>query len=772
MNPIAMTVILVAAVTALAYSLNRRWQLLKVGREENRLDRIPERVWTTFLYAFGQRRMPWYPAAGIAHILIFFGFLVLLLRSLILWGRAFEPSFNMWVFGHAPLWGSIPLGDLYDCAKDVFAILVVIGAGVFLYLRLVVKEKRMTLHFEGLLILMIIVTMMIADILYDGSALALVSMFPSWKCAAPSSDMAGLCSSTHTIVAPFGTEHGTTLGLVWHAPAGSIAAMGLKDLSPATLVVLAHVGFWAHSCLVLFFANILPYTKHFHIYTSIPNVFAADLTPPGRLRPMAPTAEKLMEIVGAAAEIEDTNAAPIGVARVEHMTWKAFLDFYTCTECGRCTDNCPANRSGKLLSPKQFSLDLRDHLYARNTEFIEAVGSPLNPIPATNKEEAHRPPTGSDAGADAHGHREGSSAENPQPNPAPTYKPVDLIPDVIKPEVIWACTTCRACEEFCPVLISYVDKFVDMRRNRVLVHGEFPPELQKPFQAMETNGNPWNLSRMDRAAWSEGLEIPTMAQRPTAEVLFWVGCAASYDDRAKKVARATARLMREAGVDFAILGEEENCTGDAARRAGNEFLFATLAEMNIATLNGYKEQGGVKTIVTACPHCLNTLLNEYPDFGGNYNVVHHADFLLDLVRKNKLKPQHSVKGRVVFHDSCYLGRYNKIYESPRDLLTSTPGVELVEVEHFTRTMGLCCGAGGAQMWMEEQNKDRMNVRRTLQLLETKPATIATACPFCMTMITDGLKDQSKEDEVRQLDIAEILEETCLGKPTKVEATTS
>jgi Fe-S oxidoreductase len=331
---------------------------------------------------------------------------------------------------------------------------------------------------------------------------------------------------------------------------------------------------------------------------------------------------------------------------------------------------------------------------------------------------------------------------------------------VIHPDVLWACTTCRACEEQCPVMISYVDKIVAMRRNLVMVKGEFPAELAGPFNAMEVNGNPWNLARLDRANWAEGLGVPTMAENPQAPVLYWVGCAASYDDRAKKIARSTARLLKAAGVDFAILGQEETCTGDPARRAGNEYLFVMLAEQNTATLNGYKEQGGVRQIVTTCPHCFNTLANEYPDFGAKFEVVHHTDYLLGLVAEKKLVPRKKVEGKVVFHDSCYLGRYNDVYEQPRDILKSIPGVQLVEAEGWNREKGLCCGAGGAQMWMEEQNKDRVNVKRTLQLLQTEATTIATACPFCQTMITDGLKDQSKEEVIRQLDVAELLEESC------------
>jgi len=310
------------------------------------------------------------------------------------------------------------------------------------------------------------------------------------------------------------------------------------------------------------------------------------------------------------------------------------------------------------------------------------------------------------------------------------------------------------------VLISYVDKIIDMRRNLVMVKGEFPHELAKPFQGMETNGNPWNLSRMDRSGWADGLGIPTMSEKPTTPVLYWVGCAASYDDRAKKIARATARLLKQAGVDFAILGQEESCTGDPARRAGNEFLFAMLAEGNAGTLNGYKEQGGVRTIVTTCPHCFNTLKNEYPDFGLKVEVVHHTDFLLGLVAEGKLVPTKPVEGRVVYHDSCYLGRYNGIYDPPREILKRIPGVELVEPEYWTKQRGLCCGAGGAQMWMEEQNQDRVNVKRTLQLVDTGAKTIASACPFCMTMLTDGIKSKSLEDSIQQLDVVELLDRSC------------
>ena len=374
-----------------------------------------------------------------------------------------------------------------------------------------------------------------------------------------------------------------------------------------------------------------------------------------------------------AAMDDPENAKPIGAARIEDFTWKAILDFYTCTECGRCSDHCPAHRTGKILSPKQFTIDLRDHLYEREHEFLNRDGGPKGAADGHHgddhgddhadehgdDENAHDDHAHDDHGHDDHDHHEPVYPDNPAPIKAVHSEPIDLIGNVIHPDVLWACTTCRACEEQCPVMISYVDKIVEMRRNLVTIKGEFPAELNGPFNGMMSNGNPWNMSAMDRANWAEGLDLTMMAEYPEAPVLFWVGCAASYDDRAKKIARSTAKLLKAAGVDFAILGQEESCTGDPARRAGHEHLFATMAEQNIATMNGYKEQGGIKTIVTSCPHCFNTIANEYPDFDGHYEVVHHTDYLLGLVAEKKLFPRQRVDGRVVFHDSCYLGRLQR-----------------------------------------------------------------------------------------------------------------
>jgi Fe-S oxidoreductase len=772
MNPIAMLTIIVALSAAFAWSANRRWQLLKVGRDDNRIDDLGERLRGTFIYAFAQKKMRNYPLAGAAHMLIFVGFGALLLRTLTLWGRGFDPAFNLFILGPEPVLG-LPLGHLYEFVKDLVGVAVVAGASVFLYYRVVKHEARMTLSGEGVLILGIIVTMMVADMVYDGASLALWRHHAKLTCAPGDT---ALCERIARLTAHYGGP-ATAEAAGWHLfpnPAGSFWGMVLDGVGPGALSLLALAGFWTHSTLVLVFANLLPHSKHFHIITAIPNVFTRSLQPAGKLPKVADSAEKIGEMVMAAAE-EPEKAAPVGISRIEHFTWKAILDFYTCTECGRCSDNCPAHKSGKILSPKQLTLDLRDHLYGRENEFLNRAGGPKGVVAdahAHTDAEAHAHADGEHAEGehegDDHDHAHAApQPENPVPVPAVATAPIDLIGNVIHPDVLWACTTCRACEEQCPVMISYVDKIVDMRRHLVMVKGEFPAELGNPFQAMEVNGNPWNLARLDRANWAEGLDVATMADNPKAQVLYWVGCAASYDDRAKKIARATAKLLKAAGVDFAILGQEETCTGDPARRAGNEYLFAQLAEQNAATLNGYKEQGGIRQILTTCPHCFNTLKNEYPDFGAKFEVINHTDYLLGLVAEKKLVPKKRVEGKVVYHDSCYLGRYNGIYDSPREILAAIPGVTLVEAEDWNRNKGLCCGAGGAQMWMEEQNKDRMNVKRTLQLLQTEATTIATACPFCQTMITDGLKANSKEDEVRQLDVVELLEQSCaLDKPAK------
>ncbi|NOT00088.1 MAG: 4Fe-4S dicluster domain-containing protein [Phycisphaerales bacterium] len=662
-----MTVLLLVSLGAFARTARRRWQLLRVGAPVRRWDRIGERLAATWGYAFAQKRMRRYPLAGVAHMFIFLGFVVLLLRSLILFSRGFVPDSNLMFFDPA---GSI--GAVYALLKDVFVVLVMLGTLVFFYYRLIVRLPRLSKGAEGVIILGIIFVMMLADVLYDGA----------WM------NLAARQTGGQT------DFHG------WE-PVGSSAAVLMRGMSEGTLTALAHAGFWTHTSLVLIFLNLLPRSKHFHIITAVPNVFAQSLDPVGRLSTIEDIEGKL--------EREET----LGIRRINQFSWKSILDFYTCTECGRCSDHCPATNTGKKLSPKHLTLDLRNFLYQHESSLI----------------------TGSS----------GEALESPPEHAK------DLAGVVIDPEVLWACTTCRACETECPVFITYVDKIVDMRRYLVQERGEFPAQWQTAFRSLESSANPWGFSPDDRGKWADGLDVPLIGDKPTAEYLFWVGCAPSFDERAKKTARATAQLMLAAGVDFAVLGSQEQCTGDPARRAGNEFLFQTLAQANCETLNGH----AVRKIVTTCPHCFNTLANEYSDFGGKFEVIHHSVLLDQLVREGRLKPVNRLDQRVVYHDSCYLGRYNEVYDPPRSVLASIPGVTLVEALE-SRDRGMCCGAGGAQMFKEEEPGDeRVNRRRTDQLLTTTPDVISSACPFCMRMLTDGLADRNRNDVV-QLDVAEIL----------------
>ena len=726
MSSIAMTLVLVGTLSFFSWSVFRRYRQMKIGVPDARFQWTPGQIFArtrkVMLTALGQEKMvkkTAYSVAGLSHVLIFAAFNVLLLNSVLLWGRGFDYDWTMYGIldeGHI-------VGKGYSLIKELAAAGAMAGALAFWYLRIgkkgddsadpeeVQNKPRMTLGFEPNLILGIIFTMMAADFLYVGGYDALhwqvTGEEPHWK---------------------------------WWAPFGSALGVAFYGMERSSVVILEHVGFWWHASWVLLFLNILPYTKHFHILTVMPNVFAYDMKP------------NALPTIDVEAKMEAEEAP--GIRALSDLTYKHILDLYTCTECGRCSDNCPAYITDKKLSPKHLTLALRDHLYASETKQFGPTDGVENPKRAPLEE--------IEEGEEIH--------TFPHP-PENAYFLVDepgvaLVPNVLHPDVIWGCTSCRACEEQCPVMISYVDKIIGMRREMVMDKAEFPPDLARALNGIETNGNPWNQSNMDRADWTKGLDIPLLADHPGAEVLYWVGCAASFDDRAQKIARSMAMLMEEAGVDFAILGTEETCTGDPARRIGHEYLFQMMAETNVETLAGYEVEK--KTIITACPHCFNTLANEYPDFGGHYDVVHHTDYLNGLLIAGKLVPTRPVQAKVVYHDSCYLGRYNKIYDSPRQVLQAIEGVVLEEVDYWKKEQGLCCGAGGAQYFMEETGGTRVNKKRTLQLLETRADTIASACPFCMTMLTDGLKGEDKDEEIRQLDIVELLAEAVgVGIPKEV-----
>ena len=477
---------------------------------------------------------------------------------------------------------------------------------------------------------------------------------------------------------------------------------GRFGLSPEATGLVVQGSFWLHLVVILLFLNFLPIGKHFHVITALPNVFFRRLPPEARL---------------ARLDLE-SEGARFGTATVKDLSWKEGWDVYSCTECGRCQTHCPTYVTGKPLSHKAVNKAIRKQLGQVGPTLLELLAA-------------------TDPAA-----REAIAARLPP------------ITDAVAPETAWACTTCGWCETACPVFIENVPRLIDIRRQAVQVDAVFPDEAARIFKGIETQGNPWGIGSNKRAEWCEDLAIPRAADGGDYEYLFFVGCAGAFDDRQKKVSRAIVQILREAHVTFAILGEEETCTGDAARRLGNEYLFQMQATALTGTLNGH----GVKKILVQCPHCLNTIQNELPQFGGHYEVVHHADLVARLVKDGRLAPQKAEGlGNVTFHDPCYLARWNGITEPPREALAAA-GVAPLEMAR-NRRQGFCCGAGGGRFWLEEKLGTRVNRNRAEEAAATlgaKGGTVATACPFCLTMMKDGLADAGKDETVKVLDVAEIV----------------
>lgn len=644
MYPTVMGILLPLGLLFFGYTIFKRFSLLLAAKgSDERWREVPRRFIGIVKYAFAQVRLlkvEWF--WGLMHAFIFWGFIVVSLRTITLFGQAFSSTFDL-----PFLTGT--LGNLYSLSNDFFKLLVVVGVLVLLVRRIIIRPKRLTLSLEANLILVAIGLLMITDFLIEGAEFSFIGGRPSgWS------------------------------------PIGLLVSKVLNsmDLSGNTIATIYVVNHFLHTAGILIFLNYLPYGKHFHIITAIPNVFFRRLSPYGALSKI---------------NLEDENTKNFGIDKINEFSWKQYLDLYSCTECGRCQDQCPAFATDKPLSPKELSIKLREHLYKSAKDGIS------------------------------------------------------LVPKIIDPETLWSCTTCRACEEACPVFIEYVDKIVDMRRNLVLMRGELSLEAQTALKNIETNYNPWGIGYSTRGDWAKNLGVKILRDGDKVDYLYFVGCAGSFDERAKKISAAFVKLLQKAGVSFGILGENERCTGDSARRIGNEYLFQMLARENIEIFNRY----GVKKIITTCPHCYNTIKNEFPQFCGKYEVFHHTEFLLNLVKEGKLTVSNNIGLSVItYHDSCYLGRYNGMYDQPRELLKLSGCGNFTEMK-LGRELGRCCGAGGGRMWMEESAGTRMNHKRLEDIKESGAKVAVTACPFCLTMLQDGAKEKG-DSELKLLDIAEIL----------------
>jgi Fe-S oxidoreductase len=655
LQSIAFILVAAAAFGYSGYRFSILYKLMKAHQgKSSRLNDIPARITTTIANVLGQKAVLKKKNAGIMHATIFWGFLIISIGTTEQFATTLNPNWNFEFIGESAYHALVFLQDWLTPA--------VLAAVLYAcYRRFIVRPEGLGKSRDATIVLALTGSLMVSILLMNG--FHVLGLQPAYAGAMPvSRAVAGLLAGLH--------------------------------LDTAANVLLGTVFKWVHMLIVLSFSVYIPSSKHLHIVAAGPNTFLKTLPRAKGMKPI---------------NFEDETVTQYGVAKESDLSWKDALDYYSCTECGRCQDLCPAHNTQKPLSPKMLILDLKENMY-RNKAAILA---------GKYDEVTH------------------------------------VIDENVTEDVIWACTSCRACEVACPVFIEHTDKIYDIRRNLVMMESRFPAEVQSVFKNMETNATPWAFSAADRANWAEGLSVQTLAQAGDAtklDVLLWVGCAGSYDDRNKKVLRAFVNILKKADIKFAILGTEEQCTGDPARRIGNEYLYQTLAKANIETMNRYQ----VKNVVTACPHCFNTIKNEYKDFGGTYDVFHHSEFLAKLITDGRIKPTKSLDETVTFHDSCYLGRWNNIYAQPRDVIGSLPSVRMVEMKN-NHDQSMCCGAGGGRMWMEETIGKRVNVARTEQAIATHAGIIASSCPFCMTMMTDGVKTKEMTDKVRVMDIAELID---------------
>ncbi|MGG2017388.1 heterodisulfide reductase-related iron-sulfur binding cluster [Bacillus sp. S10(2024)] len=689
-NWLATIAIIAYAAYLFVYLIRTRITYIRLGKKVEFDRRFKERWDLIKGNVFGQKKLLKDKKSGIMHVMFFYGFILVQFGAIDFIWKGLAPGSHL------------PLGPLYSAFtffQEIVTLVILIAVFWAFYRRYIEKLVRLKRNFKAGLVLIFIGGLMLSVLLGNGMGII-------W--------------------------HGEELS--WSEPIASAIAYLFSGIGETAAIALFYFAWWMHLLILLTFLVYVPQSKHAHLIAGPANVYFSRLTNPGKL-------EKI--------DFEDETQETFGVGKIEDFKQTQLIDLYACVECGRCTNMCPATGTGKMLSPMDLILKLRDHLTDKGAAITSRA--PWVPTVAFNNTK------GNQLAMMATGDGQHESAATLAYNPS-------LIGDVITETEIWACTTCRNCEDQCPVMNEHVDKIIDLRRYLVLTEGKMDPEAQRALTNIERQGNPWGLNRKERETWrtmEEEVSIPTVKEKAKAgeefEYLFWVGSMGSYDNRSQKIALSFAKLMNEAGISFAILGNKEKNSGDTPRRLGNEFVFQEMANKNIEEF----EKAGVKKIVTIDPHAYNTFKNEYPDFGLKAEVYHHTELLAQWVKEGRLKPVHHVEETITYHDSCYLGRYNEVYEAPRNILKAIPGVKVVEMER-NRETGMCCGAGGGLMWMEETAGSRINVARTEQALSTSPTIIGTGCPYCLTMISDGTKAKEVEERVQTLDITEILERSVIG----------
>ncbi|MFH0901470.1 MAG: (Fe-S)-binding protein, partial [Pseudomonadota bacterium] len=704
MKQLVFAALLLFAFGLFARTLTRYVWIAMQGAKEPvpRLDHLGTRLWNVLKFFFGQARVAQpqlRPAtASYHHLVIFWGFLIIALATVETIVSGLWSEFS---------WALV-VGELaaraVKLAVDVASLLVLAALVFAFFRRAVTKPQLIKLSVDAGLIL-------------GGIALLVVTYYGHESFGALAAGSAAVPS----------------------APVSTAIARLFAGISPNAAHVLAELAYWVHVVALLAFLNYLPFSKHIHLLGSLPNILMMNLSERKLAMPQL--------------DLEDEKQW--GVGAYEQFSWKSLVDTYACTECARCTNYCPAYATGKPLSPMQLVHDIREETLERGSLGfrIERLKRELSLLPPRHHDHHGGAGAGQNRGADSedkgsHGHEGGGShesADEEHPDHAAVGRAIarqsskleampPLIGGRLEEETLWSCTTCGACQQVCPVFVEHPLKILQLRQNLVLAQEKVPADLARAFRNIERNSNPWGIGADQRFDWARDLAVPTLEENPRPEYLLWVGCAGAFDQRIRKQTQALVRLLNAARVSYAVLGDEEACCGDLGRRAGNEMLFQMQAAANIETLANH----GITKLVTACPHCLHTFRNDYPQFGGSYEVVHHSQLLCSLVEEGRLCLKKSPARRIVFHDSCYLGRWNGEYDAPRRLLELIPATQTLLEAERRRERGLCCGAGGGRMFLEEAAGSRVNRKRAEDLVASGADTIAVACPFCNIMLADGL----------------------------------